>query len=226
MKNLFLWVAIILMLLPFLMLIDKRYFNFSNLLKSLTPALVSTIIFSELGVFFGMMKIWAFNPDQVVGIFYRYLPLEQYLFYYGFNFFSLALYQYWNARVPSPKISYSFVVSNFLIGLCLAVLFAGYSKWYTLLYVIAFMLILILVEYRGSLRYMPNYYRAVGVLLPLFAAIQIYFSQIGFYSFTWVDTLNASLFMMPLEHLFMGLGMILLSVASLEWIGSRKFRFI
>lgn len=226
MKNLFLWLDIILMLLPFLLLLDKKHFSLSNILKSLLPALVATIIYSEMGVFFGAMKIWEFNPDFLTGITYRYLPLEQYLFYYGFNFFSLTIYQYWNARSPKPEIEYSLVISNLMLGLCIALLFAAYTKWYNVLNVFSFMLILILVEYRGTLRYMPKYYRAVILLLPIFASIQILLCQLDVYRFTWVDTLNASLFKMPFEQLFMFLGMFLLAVGSMEWISSRRFKYV
>ncbi len=225
MKNLFLWLNIILLLLPFLLLLDVKYFKFKNVVKSLLPSLVSTIIFSEMGVFFGLMKIWSFNPDYHIGIMYRYLPLEQYLFYFGFNFFSLCIYQYWNARQPNPNIALSFVFSNFLIGLSIALLFAGYSKLFNVLNVFSFMLILILVEYRGALRFMPKFYRAVTPLLLLFAFIQIGLCQIGFYQFTWIDTLNAAIFKMPFEQLFMFLGMFLLTVASFEWLSNRRFKY-
>ncbi|HTM98597.1 MAG TPA: lycopene cyclase domain-containing protein, partial [Pedobacter sp.] len=166
MTHIFLYLNLFLFLIPVVFTIDKKHFSFADIWALFIPSLVVTVVFSETGVFLAGLKVWVFNPEYLLGIIYRQIPLEMYLFYFTSSFASLGIYAYLNAKFPKNDLQkYSLSLSNLLLGIMIAVLFFAYSKWYTATTFGILFLLLFFIEYKNQLRFMYRFYRAFIICL-------------------------------------------------------------
>lgn len=215
----FLYLNVFLLLIPFALALDKKVF-----IRSLiVPSIIVTIIFSETGVFFAGLKVWTFNPAYLVGITYRQLPLEMYLFYFTFSFACLGIYNYLNNKFPKNDLQkYSLSLSNLLLGLMVAMLFFAYTKWYTVIIFAILFLALLYIEYKNQLRFMYKFYRAFVVcLIPLYISFGI-LCNVPIISYNAAETVDVNLFNIPLENHFYLMAMLLLGVYFIEVFKSRN----
>lgn len=72
--------------------------------KYLFPAILLTaLVFVFWNVRFTQVGIWNFNPEYTLGINYMKIPLEEWLFFLVFPFFSMFIYEGVKSFSPSPK---------------------------------------------------------------------------------------------------------------------------
>ncbi|SFH35923.1 lycopene cyclase domain-containing protein [Pedobacter insulae] len=225
MTHIFLYLNLFLFLIPFALIIDKRNFTLADVWSLFIPSLVVTVIFSETGVFLAGLKVWSFNPEYLIDITYRNIPLEMYLFYFTSSFASLAVYCYLNARFPKNDLQkYSLSLSNLLLGLMIAFLFFAYTKWYTVITFAILFLLMLFVEYKNQLRFMYRFYRAFAVcLIPFYISFGI-LCNMPIINYKASETLGVNLFNIPVENHFYMMGMLLLGVYVLEVLKSRRVK--
>lgn len=223
MTNTFLLLNLFLLLIPIGLVADKKVFALRNLRPLIVPSLIVTVIFSEIAVFLTGLKVWEFNPAYLVRVYYRALPLEEYLFIFSFSFAGLGIYTYLNAKFPKNDLQkYSLALSHALMGVCIAMLFFAYSKWYPALTFAFLLLLLIGVEYINTLRFMYKFYRAFVVsLIPFYIGYGL-ICNMPITSYQVTEYLGFDLFKIPLESYFFTMGMLLLGVYILEFFKSRK----
>ncbi len=223
MKHTFLLLTLGLLLLPLIFHVDKRIFKDGNFRAALGASLISAIVFSAMVIVLQLFQILDFNIDSTIGIVFKEIPLEQYLLNFSFSFTAISLYQYLNVKFPNNDLQkYSLALSNLLLGLCVAFLFFGYPKWYTLLTFATLLILLFLIEYVGKLRFMYRAYRAFVVLLiPFYLVYGVLF---------WNETLLVAknqltgmyLAKIPVENHFIALSALLLSVYMFEFFKSKR----
>ncbi|MGF1923177.1 MAG: lycopene cyclase domain-containing protein, partial [Bacteroidia bacterium] len=187
------------------------------------PSLIVTVIYSETGVFFASgSKVFEFNPTYLLGLSYRQLPLEMYLFYFTSSFAGLGIYSYLNMKFPKNDLQkYSLALSNLLLGVMVAILFFAYTKWYTVTTFTLLFLLMLYIEYRNQLRFMYKFYRAFVVcLIPFFICYGI-LCNIPIISYQPKEMIDVNLFNIPFENYFYMMGMLLLGVFFLEVLESR-----
>jgi hypothetical protein len=219
----FLLLNLFLFLIPFCFSIDKKVFAIAHIKSTIVPALIVTVIFSETGVFFADLKIWTFNPVYLIGVNYRKLPLELYLFYFTFSFACLSIYNYLNAKFTNNDLQkYSLAVSNLILGICVAFLFFAYTKWYTVIIFTILVLLLLYIEYRNQLRFMYKFYRAYVVCLIPFYIVFGILCNLPIIQYLSSETINVNLFKIPFENHFYLMGMLLLGVYLMEILKSRS----
>ena len=219
----FLLLNLFLFLIPFCFSIDKKVFEVAHIKSAIVPALIVTVIFSETGVFLANLKVWAFNPAYLIGVNYRKLPLEMYVFYFTFSFACLSIYNYLNAKFTNNDLQkYSLAVSNLLLGICIAFLFFAYTKWYTALTFAILVLLLLYVEYRNQLRFMYKFYRAYLVCLVPFYVCYGILCNLPILQYQATETIDTNLFNIPFENHFYLMGMLLLGVYLMEFLKSRS----
>jgi hypothetical protein len=223
MASTFLFLNLFLILIPFVLALDKKVYVFENIRSIIIPSLIVLVIFSEIAVFLTGLSAWNFNPAYLVGINYRGLPLEQYLFIFTFSFAGLGIYNYLNSKFPKNDLQkYSLALSHALIGVCVAMLFFAYTKWYPAITFSFLMLLLIGVEYFNTLRFMYKFYRAfIIALIPFYICFGI-ICNLPITTYETSENLGFNLFKIPLENHFFMMGMLLLGVYLLEGFKSRK----
>lgn len=220
----FLLIDLLLLLLPLILLADRKAFPVSTLRRLIIPSLAVTLIYSEIGIFFSRTGIWQFNNDFLLGGEYRSLPFEQYLYLFSFSFFCLALYQYVKIKWIHSEVGFSLFISNLIIGVSIALLFFSYTKWYTIVSVGMTVLLLLLVEYRSRLRFMGIFYPACLAGLIPFYVVQYVLANQPVITYQWQKTMDVGWFKIPFENHFQYLGMFLLGAFVLEAIKSYKSR--
>ena len=169
------------------------------------------------------MKAWSFNNAYLIGVSYRGLPLEEYLFIFSFSFAGLGIYNYLNAKFPNSDLQkYSLAVSNLMVGVGIAFLFFGHTKWYTLI-VFAFLLLLLFgVEYINRIRFMYRFYRAYLVMLLPFYGIYALMCNLPIILYDANQNVKISLAKVPLENYFVMMATLLLAVYSFAIFKSRS----
>lgn len=223
MTYIFLLINLCLLLIPFLLATDKKVFVFENIKSAILPSLIVTVIFSEIAVFFTGLKVWSFNPVYLIGVYYRELPLEEYLFIFTFSFAGLGIYNYLNAKFPKNDLQkYSLALSHALMGVCIAILFFAYTKWYPAITFAFLMMLLIGVEYINTLRFMYKFYRAFVAMLIPFYICHALICNLPVTTYLPIENLGFDLFKIPFENHFFMMGMLLLGVYLLEFFKSRK----
>lgn len=219
----FLILNLFVVLIPFALMLDRKVTSVDKLKSIILPSLIVTFVFSEVAVFLTGLKAWKFNTDYLIGASYRGLPLEEYIFLFSFSFAGLGVYNYLNAKFPKNDLQkYSLTLSNLMMGICIAFLFFGYTKWYTAI-TFAFLLMLFFgVEYINKLRFMYRFYRAfVAMLIPFYCVYAI-ICNMPIIQYDIAQNVGFSLFKIPFENHFFMMATLLLGVYLFETLKSRK----
>ena len=219
----FLILNLFIFLIPFVLLLDRKVQGVEKIKTILLPAFIVTFIVSEVAVFLTGAKAWGFNPTYLVGASYRGLPLEEYLFIFVFSFAGLGIYNYLNVKFPKNDLQqYRLAFSNLMIGIGIAFLFFGYTKWFTLITFAFLLLLLFGVEYINRIRFMYRFYRAFFVMLLPFYGIYVYLCNLPIIQYDNAQHVRISLAKVPLENLFLRMGTLLLAVYVFEIVKSRR----
>jgi len=222
MNYIFLLLNLFLFLIPLFFSFDKKAFPIEKLKSTIAATLIAGIIFSAIAIFFVIFKVWSFNPAYLVGVYYRELPLEQYLFSFTFSFAGLGIYHYLNAKFPNNHLQkFSLSVSNLMLGVCVAFLFFAYAKWYTVITFSVLFILLLYIEYLNKLRFMYRFYRAYVVcLIPFYICYGIICNW-PIIQYQATETVKLKVSNIPLENHFYIMGMLLLAVYVSEFFEKR-----
>jgi len=219
-------------------LIDLGLLIFSGLLFSLKDlnfaknskflilsVLINVFVFSVPTEFLTQLKVIVFNPPYLTGLTLWELPAEELLLYFLLPGAGLAVYSFLNARYPDNKAEkYSLAVSNIMLGVCIAMLYFGHQKLYTVFTFALLMAFLVFIEYVGKIRFMYRFYRAYLVSLILFYIVYGVLTSVPVVQYNSAETLNFNLFHIPFESHFYFMAMLLLSIYLFELFKSRAAR--
>lgn len=222
MTDIFLLLDLVLLLVPFGLALDRKYFKLSLIQGTIIPSFIVTVVYSEVAVFFAMQKVWLFNSANLIKVSYRQLPLEAYLFIFALTFCCLSVYNYLNNRFPNNELQkYSLALSNLLLGVFIAVLYFGHEQWFPVITVVMILLLLLGIEYGSSLRFMYRFYRAFLVcLIPFYISFAL-ICNLGLISYNEKETIDVQLANIPFENHFYFFGMLLLGVFFVEYFKNR-----
>ena len=135
----------------------------------------------------------------------------------------LYLYEFLNKKFPNNSLdSFSLSLSNLVLGICVAMLFFGYLKLYTLITFLILFALLLYVEYKNKLRFMYRFYRTYAALLIPFYLLCIFIKKQSQLVFNENATLKLSLFYLPIEVYFFFMGMLLVAIYLFEFFKSKK----
>jgi len=223
MKFAFLLLALGLLVLPLIFHFDKKIFKDGNLKAAVGASLISLIVFSTISVVWQLLGVLAFDKGTTLGVFFKDIPLEQYLLNFTFSFTAISLFQYLNIKFPNNDLQkYSLALSNLLLGLCIAFLFFGYPKWYTLFTFAMLLILLFLIEYVGKLRFMYRAYRAFAVMLIPFYLV---YGCLFWNDCIWIaknQHVDMYVAKIPIEDHFIALSMVLVSIYMFEFFKSKR----
>ena len=219
----FLLINLILIVIPFALMLDHKVIGVDKIKSTILPSIIVTFVFSEVAVFLTGLKAWNFNLVYLIGSSYRGLPLEEYLFLFAFSFAGLGVYNYLNAKFPKNELQkYSLTLSNIMMGICIAFIFFGYDKWYTVITFSFLILLLFGVEYINKLRFMYRFYRVFVVMLIPFYIIYGIICNLPILQYDIKQNIRFSLFKIPFENYFFTMATLLLGVYLLETLKSRR----
>ena len=184
-------------------MLDRRVVSVDKLKSIVLPCIIVTFVFAEVAVFLTGLKAWSFNEVYLVGASYRGLPLEAYLLIFSFSFAGLGVYNYLNQRFPKNDLQkYTLTFSNLMMGICIAFIFFGYTKWYTVITFAFLLLLLFGVEYINKIRFMYRFYRAFVAMLIPFYIIYVILCNLPIITYDTAQNVRFSIFKIPFENHF------------------------
>lgn len=163
----------------------------------------------------------AFIADDGAGI-----PFEIILSSFVFPFTGIAIYNWLNKRYPDQTYEkYSLALSNILMGLCIAMIFFAYTKWYPMFTFILMILTLLFVEYKNKIRFMYRFYRAYLLSLVGFMVTSVGYHYVGHIKYAEATTISFNLIYIPFESYFYWFSMVLIGILLLE-IFKKKYKLV
>ena len=214
-----------LLLIP-VILFSNRQLNFSGNSKFIILAvLINVFVFSVPTEYLMRLKVIVYNPPYLSGMTLWDLPIEELLLSLLLPLCGIAIYQFLNLRFPdNTRDKYSLAFSNIVLGICIAMLFFGHKKLYTLLTFSMLLVFILYIEYFNKLRFMYKFYRAYLVCLIPFYIVYSILTTIPVIQYNSEETLKFNLGHIPFENHFYFMGMMLLSVYFYELFKSRAKR--
>jgi lycopene cyclase domain-containing protein len=187
--------------------------------------LINVFTFSVPTEFLTQLKVIVFNPPYLSGMTLWELPAEELLLSLLLPLCGLAIYLFLNIRWPDNTLEkYSLAISNIMLGVCIAMLYFGHQKLYTLFTFSILLVFLLYIEYVSKIRFMYRFYRAFLVSLVLYYIVYGMLTSIPVIQYTTEETLNFNLAHIPFESPFYYMSMLLLSVYLFELFKSRAGR--
>jgi lycopene cyclase domain-containing protein len=225
-KYLYLSLNLLSFIVPFLFSFYPKA-NFSRKWKYVLPAiLITAVIFICWDELFTRMGVWGFNPRYLTGIYIFSLPLEEVLFFFCIPYACIFTYFALNYLVEKDHLfPHQELISSVLIfGL---LLFGCYNiaKWYT---GVTFLLTGAFLAYqllKLRPRYMGRFYFAfIFILVPFFVVNGVLTGSFIDEPVVWYnneENLGIRIGTVPVEDVFYGLLMILMSISLAESIEAR-----
>lgn len=171
----------------------------------LSSVLVTGIIFSLLPLFFVRLGL-------------LFLRNEFLLLSFVVVALGLSLYGYLNSRFPNKDLEkFSLSVSNLLLGICVAFLFFGYLKWYTVVIFSTSFVLFVFIEYVNKLRFMYQFYRVYILLLIPFYFVCLLIKDKQMLKFDENATLKLKLAGVSIEAYFYFMALLLAGVYLFEF---------
>jgi hypothetical protein len=211
-----------LLLLSFLLVLDKKAES-TRSWKHMVPAvLVSGVIFSIAALVFNQFRISFFNPKYILGVNILQLPIEEIMFHFVLPFAGLNIYVVLNAHFPKNNLEkFSLSISNLLLGVLIAMLFFTYSKLYCVVTFSMLFVLLFYVEYVNKLRFTYKFYRAYVVLLIPFCLLYMFVGGLPILTYAFDKTINLTLGPIQFECFFYLMSVLLISVYLFEVLKSK-----
>ncbi len=222
MNYFYLLINLALLLLSFMLVLDKKA-NPMRSWKHMAPAvLVSGVVFSGAAFVFNQFKISFFNPEYTVGVNILQLPIEEIMFHFVLAFAGLNIYVVLNAHFPKNNLEkFSLSISNLLLGVLIAMLFFAHSKLYCVVTFSMLFVLLFYVEYVNKLRFTYKFYRAYVVLLIPFCLLYMFVGGLPILTYAIDKTINLTLGPIPFESFFYLMSVLLTSVYLFEVLKSK-----
>lgn len=181
--------------------------NINTTKAALLSLLITGTVFSLLTFLFVKLRILSFNSPVLAGVSAFLVPA-----------IAIGLYQFLNNRFPGNALEkYSLLTSNLLLGLCVALLFFGYQKWYTAITFLTLFALLFFIEYKNKLRFMYRFYRCYVLLLIPFYIVAAVLDGKGSFKFSEAATLKLKLGHIGIEGYFYFMAMLLFAVFFFEF---------
>ncbi|RNL50157.1 lycopene cyclase domain-containing protein [Pedobacter jejuensis] len=223
MTYIYLLINIAVIFFPLVLSFDKKVHFFSKWKFVLPAILITGLVFLIWDLLFVKLNVWSFNPDYIVGIRFFGLPLEEILFFLTVPYACVFIYECLNAYFPKDSLQkYSFSLSNLFLGLCVAMLFLGYNRWYTVINFGFLLLVLAYVEYVNvQFRLMFKFYRAYLVALIPFYIVNGYLTAIPVVLYNNNENLGFRVGTIPFEDHFYLMALLLMNIYLYEFFKSR-----
>jgi len=219
----YLLINIAVIFFPLILSFDKKVYFFSKWKFVLPAILVTGLVFLIWDLLFVKLQVWSFNPNYIIGVQFFGLPLEEILFFLTVPYACIFIYECLNAYFPKNDLQkYSFSISNLFLGLCIAILFFGYNRWYTLINFGFLFVVLAYVEYVNvEFRFMYKFYRAYLVSLVPFYIVNGFLTAIPVVIYNDKQNLGFRVGTIPFEDHFYLMGLLLMNIYLYEVFKSK-----
>ncbi|WP_316817783.1 lycopene cyclase domain-containing protein [Pedobacter nyackensis] len=183
------------------------------------------IFFCLITTLFNVLGVLSFSPQLVAAPFIAGLPLTILLVPFVISALGLLSYRFLNSNFPNNNLEkFSLSVSNLILGLCIAMLFFGYMKLFTMVTFSILFILLLYIEYKNKLRFMYRFYRTyLALVVPLYF-LCLYIKTQDPILFNQNAGLKLDLVYLPIEAYFFFMGMLLMAVYLFEFFKNKALK--
>jgi lycopene cyclase domain-containing protein len=202
--------------------------SFARKWKYFIPGiLVTAIIFIVWDEVFTQMGVWGFNKQYVTGINIMNLPLEEVLFFFCIPYASIFIYFALNYLIEKDHLfPHQEIISSVIIVLCLVLGMYFMDRAYTAITFVSLGLFLAWHLLKLRPRYMGRFYFSYAVvLIPFFIVNGILTGSFIEGEVVWYndsENLGLRIGTIPVEDIFYGMLMLLLSITIAEELERRE----
>lgn len=214
------------LLVPFILSFESRISYYKSW-KYLFPAMTATALFFIFwDSVFTAQGVWGFNPKFVTGITVYNLPIEETLFFFCIPYASIFAYEALGL-VPQLKVKNPKLISLVILTTCIIGVVLFNDKAYTF-YTFLFLGIYLLLQFvwlKGE--YLARFYFAYMIILIPFTIVN------GLLTGSWIgepvvwynnaENLGVRFLTIPVEDVFYGMLMLLMSVSIYESLKAKTF---
>lgn len=221
-KYTYLLINILTVVFPVMLSFDRKV-EFYKKWKYILPGLfLSGLSFLLWDYLFTLYKVWSFNDQYIIGVYFLNLPLEEILFFITVPFSCIFIYESLNYYIKKDILGrFSSTITFLLIILSVILLSLYYERIYTL---ITFGLLLVtgIVVYVRKPEYLGRFYLAfLASMLPFYIVNGI-LTSIPIVSYNDAQNIGVRIGTIPLEDHFYSLVMLLLNVMFFEHFRKRS----
>lgn len=197
--------------------------NNNNLKAFVLSITLTGILFCLITFLFNALGILSINEQASASTQTGPLSIVVILLQFAIPILGLYLYCFLNNRFPNNDLDkFSLSISNLILGICVAMLFFGYLKTFTLVTFLILFGLLVYIEYKGKLRFMYRFYRTyVALLIPFYLLCLLVKNQAQL-RFDRNATLKLDLIYLPIEAYFYLMSMLLVAIYLFEIIKSKN----
>ncbi len=204
----------------------KRKDSFLLKLKYLFPAMLfSAIIFIIWDIRFTELGIWRFNPEYVLGITFKNIPVEEGLFFFVVPFFSVYIYEILENRFERFNKPNIFVAISLILLIVSG--FVAYIYRRNLYTFFTFFLLTIYLGYtifrNNFKKNYPNFYLSFLFALIPFLLLRGILTALPVITFDSEHLLNVQIFTVPVEDLGYFFLLHLMNITIFEYLRVRQF---
>lgn len=212
---------------PLVLSFDKKVHFFSKWKFVLPTILLTGVVFLVWDLLFVKLNLWSFNANYITGVNFLGLPVEEMLFFLTVPYACIFIYECLNVYFPANNLQkYSLAISNLILGLSIAILFFGYSKWYTLINFGFLFILLSYIEYvNQEHRFMYRFYRAYLVSLIPFYVVNGFLTWKPVVLYNNEEILGMRIGTIPFEDHFYLMALLLMNVYLYEVFKKKGIKF-
>jgi hypothetical protein len=203
----------------------SSYMNNSYPKAFLLSVALTGVFFCLIIFLFSALGVLSFSNELLAGSLIAGLPLTALLLPFILSFLGLLSYRFLNNSFPKNNLEkFSLSVSNIILGICVAMLFFGYLKLYTLVTFSILFILLLYIEYKNKLRFMYRFYRTYAALLIPLYFLCLFIKTQDPMLFNQNAALKLDLIYLPIEAYFFFMGILLMAVYLFELFKSTSFK--
>jgi lycopene cyclase domain-containing protein len=203
---------------PLALSFDRRV-AFHKLWRPLfTSMIFASGIYLIWDVLFTRWGVWSFNPDYLVGYSPFGLPVEEWLFFVVVPYATVFIYECYRCY-PLPRMADMWVtgLTYLLVGFLLVMAFVHLDKRYTSWTSFATIGALVLHVNLHGWRHLGNAYLGWVICLVPFLLVNGVLTALPVVSYNDAENLGLRLGTIPVEDVFYGFTLYLLTLTGLEW---------
>jgi hypothetical protein len=200
---------------------------------------LTLLFFIPWDIWFTRTGIWSFSDQYTMGFKILWLPVEEWLFFIAIPFACLFTYTCFRNYFISPFRARTVLVINLvLITLCILLAIVFIEKAYTL-YAVIFLMILLLFHLWNKTSWISHFYLAFLVILIPFYLSNGLLTGLDFWNYpllnsapglikdqiVWYnnnENIGFRIWTVPLEDLFYGMSLILMTITWYEYFLSKR----
>ncbi|MBY0245637.1 MAG: lycopene cyclase domain-containing protein [Sphingobacteriaceae bacterium] len=178
-------------------------------------------------IFFTHLAVWGFNKDYLLGYYFFNLPLEELMFFVCIPYSCLFTYHCFDILIKKDYfLAYKKTISISLFTLLAFFAFFAFDKKYTATTAALLCGVIFLLEMVFKVKWLSRFYFAYLILLIPFLIVNGILTGTGLDKpVVWYDNLenlSVRILTIPVEDVFYGMLMIILSVSVYEYFRIKK----